>query len=480
VPRGDVFISYTQPDSDVAHELVSQLEARGIKCWIAPRDIPPGADWAREIVDAIAAARVMVLVFSVSTRLTGQLTFALDRGMRVVGFRIDDVEPPAILSGHHWLDAFPPPRDRHYESLCTCLNNILATDPFAALVAGPHPGKMGRPATGPHPGLPPPAATSRPELDTPVDCAAGAPLVLSDKKTQSRKERWKAQQFIGADPDPTHISRIQMTVFGPAQVTRRERFFLQTIFHAAWADDAALARARVAEPRPAVADVLPLAGRISEGETVTVRVRADARVNLDECEQTLPWTRDIAVARFVVQLPWWSWRQEYLFTVEVDFSGVPVGRCKFRLTVGKRGVDTEPTHAHGTLGRYQRAFVSYASEDASIVADVVQLLEVQGLEYFLDQVSLRSGCTWRTELEENIEKSDLFLLCWSRNAAASEWVAKEIDWALQTQRRTGGLRPDIRPFILEGPPIAPPPRSLQHLHFNSATRLFKQSVGASR
>jgi len=86
----------------------------------------------------------------------------------------------------------------------------------------------------------------------------------------------------------------------------------------------------------------------------------------------------------------------------------------------------------------------------------------------------------RSSLEDNIEKSDLFLLCWSRHAAASDWVAKEIEWALRTQHRTGGLRHDIRPFILEGPPIALPPPSLQHLHFNSATRLLKQSVAASR
>ena len=49
----DAFISYSQPDHECAFELVARLEADGINCWIAPRDIAPSADWAAEIMDAI-------------------------------------------------------------------------------------------------------------------------------------------------------------------------------------------------------------------------------------------------------------------------------------------------------------------------------------------------------------------------------------------------------------------------------------------
>ena len=50
----EVFISYSQPDHDCAMELVERVEREGINCWIAPRDIAPSADWAAEIIDAIA------------------------------------------------------------------------------------------------------------------------------------------------------------------------------------------------------------------------------------------------------------------------------------------------------------------------------------------------------------------------------------------------------------------------------------------
>lgn len=37
----DIFISYSSRDA-LPHRVCSELEARGLRCWIAPRDIRPG------------------------------------------------------------------------------------------------------------------------------------------------------------------------------------------------------------------------------------------------------------------------------------------------------------------------------------------------------------------------------------------------------------------------------------------------------
>jgi hypothetical protein len=60
----DVFISYSHIDKSAADAACATLEAVGIRCWIAPRDISPGAEWGETIIDAINSARVMVLIFS--------------------------------------------------------------------------------------------------------------------------------------------------------------------------------------------------------------------------------------------------------------------------------------------------------------------------------------------------------------------------------------------------------------------------------
>ena len=43
----DIFISYAHQDRTIANAVCATLEAHGIRCWIAPRDILPGSDWGR-------------------------------------------------------------------------------------------------------------------------------------------------------------------------------------------------------------------------------------------------------------------------------------------------------------------------------------------------------------------------------------------------------------------------------------------------
>jgi TIR domain len=39
----DAFISYASQDAAVANSIVENLEQQGISCWVAPRDVKPGA-----------------------------------------------------------------------------------------------------------------------------------------------------------------------------------------------------------------------------------------------------------------------------------------------------------------------------------------------------------------------------------------------------------------------------------------------------
>src|ERR1700737_885810 len=161
----DVFISYSQPDHTCAFELVARLEAEDIKCWIAPRDIAPSADWAAEIMDAISSVRVMVLVFSANSNLSPQVRREVERAVHkqlsVLPFRIENVLPSKslefFLSAQHWMDAFPPPREPHYARLCTYLKAQLAPK----LEPGRHaPGDA--PVTAPEARFTAPPAASQP------------------------------------------------------------------------------------------------------------------------------------------------------------------------------------------------------------------------------------------------------------------------------------------------------------------------------
>jgi len=158
----DVFVSYSQPDRDCAYELTHHLEANGFTVWIAPRDVSPAAEWAAEIIEAISAARVMVLIFSESSNSSPQVRREVERAvhkdLRILPFRIENVLPSGcleyFLSSQHWLDGFPSPRTAHYERLCGSLHQWLrgtpapparrepAATPAPALTAAPPAGAV--------------------------------------------------------------------------------------------------------------------------------------------------------------------------------------------------------------------------------------------------------------------------------------------------------------------------------------------------
>ena len=129
----DVFICYSSRDKPVADAICAVLEAEGVRCWIAPRDILPGADWGESIIDAINGARAMVLVFSSNANLAPQIKReverAVNKGIPVIPFRIENVMPTKsleyFLSTPHWLDAFTPPLERHLDYLADVIRHIL-------------------------------------------------------------------------------------------------------------------------------------------------------------------------------------------------------------------------------------------------------------------------------------------------------------------------------------------------------------------
>src|ERR1700734_2602618 len=129
----DVFISYSSKDKNAANAVCAVLERNGIRCWIAPRDVTPGMVWGSVIVGAINGAKIMVLVFSgaanTSPQIEREVERAISKGIPVIPFRIEDVQPSDSLeyfiSASHWLDAFTDPLEQHLEKLANVVRQIL-------------------------------------------------------------------------------------------------------------------------------------------------------------------------------------------------------------------------------------------------------------------------------------------------------------------------------------------------------------------
>ena len=132
----DIFISYSSKDKPIADAMCAKLEENGIKCWIAPRDIIPGAIFQESLMDAIDKARIMVLIYSSnslnSPQVIRELTRAVEKNVVIVPFRIEDIPPSGsmewLISVPHWLDALTLPVEQHLQSLSKNIKYILETD----------------------------------------------------------------------------------------------------------------------------------------------------------------------------------------------------------------------------------------------------------------------------------------------------------------------------------------------------------------
>jgi hypothetical protein len=142
----DVFISYSSRDKPIADGICATMEQNGVRCWIAPRDIRPGADWGESIVHAIAGSKVFVLVLShfanASQQIKREVERAVNRGLPIIPYRIEDVMPAESLeyfiSTPHWLDAFTPPIEQHAQYLAETVKRILK-EPLGDAAAAPMP-----------------------------------------------------------------------------------------------------------------------------------------------------------------------------------------------------------------------------------------------------------------------------------------------------------------------------------------------------
>ncbi len=131
----DVFLSYSSQDKPVADAACATLEAHGVRCWMAPRDIRPAQDWSEAIIDAIAESTVFLLVLSVhsnqSEQVKREVQNAVSEAKPILPLRISDV----ALSKHmryfigtpHWLDALTPPLERHLLRMTETVQGLIAS-----------------------------------------------------------------------------------------------------------------------------------------------------------------------------------------------------------------------------------------------------------------------------------------------------------------------------------------------------------------
>lgn len=125
VVHRDVFLSYRSVDHDLAFAIVRHLESKGLKCWIAPRNIIPGRSFPTEIMAGLDNTSMLVLLFTapenLSRHILSEVSRAFDLGRPIIVFKTCRALPDKTFSYFlglaHWLDTTAGTPEQSFDEL---------------------------------------------------------------------------------------------------------------------------------------------------------------------------------------------------------------------------------------------------------------------------------------------------------------------------------------------------------------------------
>jgi hypothetical protein len=86
-------------------------------------------------------------------------------------------------------------------------------------------------------------------------------------------------------------------------------------------------------------------------------------------------------------------------------------------------------------------FVSHASADRRLVDRLAQMFERHGIPYWYSRRNLIGAQQWHDEIGAALERCDWFLIVLSPAAMKSEWVKRELLFALNDRRYRNRIVP---------------------------------------
>jgi hypothetical protein len=130
IPKKSVFISHASKNFKLADEIRQLIEERNISCWIAPRDIPPGASYGEEIAGAIEHCIAVIFIMTEEANQSRPVANELELAFRfqrvIIPIRINEIQPSQrinfFVSNSQWVDAIYSPLKKRIDVLVNIIN----------------------------------------------------------------------------------------------------------------------------------------------------------------------------------------------------------------------------------------------------------------------------------------------------------------------------------------------------------------------
>ena len=195
--------------------------------------------------------------------------------------------------------------------------------------------------------------------------------------------------------------------------------------------------------------------RSFHGPCLSVRLKLGSGLTCLVNHKQFVWSGALGYSSFLIDVSPEAPQGDLVCLSSIRLNGCQVAKVSFLLKIGPRLLGAQDIPCQTVMHR--KAFASFEAADRDEVLARINELEsvCKVLKVYVDAPSLRPVTYWEPDLHARINAADVFYLFWSRNALASDWMAREWRWAL----RSKGLD-FIDPVPLQSSEVAPPPDEL--------------------
>ena len=239
-------------------------------------------------------------------------------------------------------------------------------------------------------------------------------------KNVSKVSFWS--KIFGKKEKEVAEDEVYSSVFAPSEVKPKSHLMVQVYLHLLEESNEVERLAVEADKKAERRDYKPLQTRLKTSDMVNVELNIYGESLLSNSTKTIRWQGKFTKCAFDYFVPANLDIEELSCEVNLYVNGALVGDMRFLTNIVER---PRKLNSEIISRMFKRIFISYAHQDSVRVRDFALAYKAQGVDYFFDRDKLGAGDVYEEKIFEYIDSADLFILCWSANAANSEYVGRE-------------------------------------------------------
>lgn len=427
----EVFISYSTRDREIADAVCNYLESNGVKCWIAPRDLKTGSNYAEEISNQISNAKIDLVISSESSNksvyVKQEMEMAFRQQKMIIAFKIDESLPGGdfqfLLNNSQWIEAYSD-FSGHFQELLDAVTRHLATLQSGNENEESNTNERGNEMSQNK------IKTKSHNVDPPFEAYDGEGFIFASYKHADRDmvypilkrlhdDGYRIWYDAGLPRGANYVLQIQSRI-------KKSSLFMNFITQ------------NLMDNAQNPADFCFLEFQ----QAVKSDIESILPIHLEDVEMDGIYEFYTDKTQGILKFEFGDDEEGFISSIEHalerDFGILPDGSDVSKPEVKEESPEEEdysgalhlPGPAYVGDGPYM--YISYSHRDAKTVFPEVKRIMDLGYGVWYDE-GLSAANNWMDDIVNRIDNSSLFVVFISKNYASSKFIKKELNFAIKNQ-----------------------------------------------